>query len=122
MSIEVNSFSSALTLGTTLYRNRPGVTNLLVAQVVYPLIAAVALAEAVAALVFSTLSLLVYPISSFPFRLSVTYLDSSAFCLGWSITDFFLNPFLGRLIADEKSARQILQSGNLLAIPRGAIV
>lgn len=122
MSIELNSFSSSLMLGTTLYRNQPGVTNKVIAQAGYALTAVVASVETVAALVFTALSLAASPFSSTPFLLSMKWLSSSYFSLGWSAIDFFLNLFVLKLVADEKSARQILQSGNLTVIPHGAIV
>ena len=122
MSIGMNSFSSSLMLGTTLYRNQPGVTNKLIAQAGYALTAAVSAVETVAALAFSALSLVAYPFSSTPFEHSTKWLSSSAFSLGWSVTDFILNLFILKLVADEKSARKILQSGNLMMLPHGAVL
>ena len=122
MSIEMNSFSSSLMLGTTLYRNQPGVTNKLIAQAGYALTAVVSAVETVTALAFSALSLVAYPFSSTPFEHSTKWLGSSAFSLGWSVADFILNLFVLELVADEKSARKILQSGNLMRIPHGAVL
>jgi len=122
MSIEMNSFSSSLMLGTTLYRNQPGVSNKLMAQAGYALIAVVSTVEAAVALAFSALSLIVYPVSSTPFEHSIKWLYSSVFSLGWSVTDFVLNLCAFKLVADEKSARKILQSGNLMMIPPGAVL
>lgn len=122
MSIKMNSFSSSLMLGITTYRNQPGVSNKLIAQAGYALTAVVSAVETVAALTFSALSLVVYPFSSTPFEHSTKWLGSSAFSIGWSVVDFILNPFVFLLVADEKSARQILQSGNLMIIPRGAVL
>lgn len=120
--MELNSFSSALMLGTTLYRNQEGLGNKIIAQAGYQLIAKIALTETVAALAFSALSLIAYPISSEPFEHAIKWLRSSAFSLGWSIIDFFLNPFMKVMVADEKSARQILYSRNLVLIPTGAVI
>jgi hypothetical protein len=121
MNVSLNSFSSSLMLGATLYRNRPGFSNKLIAQVGYALIAVVSAIETAAALAFSALSLVVYPFSSTPFDHSAKWLDSSVFSLGWSAVDFALNLFVSPLIADEKSVRQILVSGDLMWIPPGAV-
>ncbi len=122
MPIEINSFSSSLMFGTTLYRNQSGFSNKLIAQAGYALTAIVSAVETVAALAFSALSLTAYPFSSTPFECSTKWLGSSAFSLGWSVTDFILNLFVLKLVADERSARQILQSGNLMKIPQGAVI
>lgn len=121
MAIQLNSFSSSLMLGTTLYRNQPGVSNKIIAQAGYALIALVSTVETAAALAFSALSLLAYPFSSTPFELSVQWLGSSTFALGWSLTDFLLNLFVVRMVADEPSARQILHSGDLMRMPANAV-
>lgn len=122
MPIEINSFSSSLMLGTTLYRNQQGVSNKLIAQVGYALTAVVSVVEIVAAFIFSALSLVVYPFSSTPFMHSVKWFDSSGFAFGWSVIDFILNPFVRGLVADERSARLILESGNLMIVPPGAVL
>ncbi len=122
MAIEMNSFSSSLMLGTTLYRNQPGVSNKLIAQASYAFIAVMSAVETVAALALSALSLVAYPCSSTPFEHSTKWLGSCYFSLGWSAADFILNPFVVNLVADEKSVRQILQSGNLMMIPHGAVL
>ncbi len=122
MAIEMNSFSISLMLGTTLYRNQSGVSNKVIAQVGYALAVVVSAVETVAALAFSALSLVAYPFSSTPFEHSTKWLGSSAFSLGWSIVDSVLNPFVLKLVADEKSARRILQSGDLMMIPHGAVL
>ncbi len=122
ISIQANSFSSSLILGTTIYRNEPGICNKIIAQVSYALIIPVALVESVAALAFSALSLLALPFSATPLRNSFECFKSSTFSLGWAFVDFFLNPFMATLVADEKSARRILESRNFMVIPRGAIV
>lgn len=120
--IEINSFSSGLMLGVTLYRNQVGTLNKVIAQVAYALIAVIAATETVAACAFCALSLVVYPLSSTPFDHCAEWAGSSAFSIGWSMTDFILNLFVARLVADEKSARAILHSRNLMAIPPGAII
>jgi hypothetical protein len=118
----MNSLSSSLILGVTLYRNQPGVSNKCLAQVGYASTAAVATVESVAALTFCAGSLALYPVSSAPLQQSASWLSSSSFSIIWSATDFLLNPFVVRLVADEPSARQIANSGNLMRIPRGAII
>lgn len=120
--VTINSFSSGLMLGNTLYRNQMGLSNKLLGQTGYALIAVVAVIETIVASCFSLLSLAAYPFSSTPFMLSTTWLGSSAFSFGWSITDFALNLFSGILVADEQSARQILSSGNLTFIPPTALI
>lgn len=122
LPIEMNSLSSSLMLGTTLYRNQTGITNKFGAQFGYFLIGVIAAVESVAALVFTALSLLVYPFSSAPFARSTIWLGSCAFSLGWSVTDFIFNLFADKLVADEKSARKILESGNMKLIPHGALI
>jgi hypothetical protein len=120
--IEINSLSSSLMLGTTLYRNQIGISNKLIAQVGYALIALVSAIETVVALAFSVLSLVAYPFSSRPFEHSTKWLGSSAFSLAWSATDFILNLFIFKLVADEKSARQMAPGGNFMIIPPNAIL
>ncbi|MCP5506783.1 MAG: hypothetical protein H7A37_00560 [Chlamydiales bacterium] len=119
---QMNSLTSGLMLGVTLYRNQPGIGNKCVAQVGYALTTTVAAAESAAALTFSAASLALYPLSSAPLDNSVNWLSSSSFSIVWSATDFLLNPFVIKLVADEPSARQIASSGNLMRIPRGAII
>lgn len=119
--IEIKSLSSGLMFGIALYRNQPGISNKIIGQAGYALTAVVSIVEAVAALAFTALSAVVYPISSTFFKHSTTWLDSSAFCIGWSITNFFLSPIIVTLIADEKSARKNLERKNLLMVPKGAI-
>jgi hypothetical protein len=116
----MNSLSSGLIYGVTLYRNQPGVFNKLTAIAGYALVAMVATAETIATLAFTLLSTIMIPFSRTPFQLSVQWLGSSAFCLGWSITNFCLNLFVPVLVADERSARNILETGNLMVIPDGA--
>jgi hypothetical protein len=123
MSIpRMNSLSSSLVLGVTLYRNQPGVSNKCLAQVGYASTTAVAAVESIAALAFCAGSLALYPVSSAPLENSVNWLSSSSFSIVWSATDFLLNPFVLKLVADASSARQIANSGNLMRIPRGAII
>ncbi len=122
MTTEINSFSSSLILGITLYRNQQGVTNKLIAQAGYALTAIVSAVETVAALAFLTLSLVAYPFSSTPFKHSTKWLASSAFSLEWSVADFVLNLFVSKLVADERSARKIHQSGNFMMLPRDAVL
>ena len=123
MNVDLNSLSSSLILGTTLYRNKGGISNKIIGQAGYALCAAVAVIETITALAFSILSLLIYPLfSTAPWEHSTKWLSSSAFTLVWSLADFLLNLFVVRLVADENSARQILASGNIMIIPPGAIV
>lgn len=122
MDVGINSFASSLMLGATLYRNQPGVSNKLIVQAGYVFIAVAAAIETIAALFFLPASLIAYSDSSTPFKHATQWLSSSAFSFAWSITDFFLSPFVMRLVADEKSARQILQSGDFMMIPRGAVL
>lgn len=122
MSFEINSFSSGLMLGITLYRNQPGSASKAVAQVGYALTALASVVETTVALPFATLSLLAYPFSSIPFEYTSKWIASSAFSFGWSVVDLFLNPFMYNLVADEKSALHILQSGDLTMLPFGALL
>ena len=112
----MDSLSSSLILGVTFYRNQSGIGNKCLAQAGYALTAAVAVVESVAALTFSTLALAYYPLSSVPFEKTVTWLKSSSFSMIWSATHFALNPFVKWLVADERSARQIVASGQFLSI------
>lgn len=119
----MHSLSSSLMLGTTLHRNEEGVSNKLRAQVGYALIAVVAAVETVVALAFSALTLAMLPCSSGkPLMYSVVWLSSSVFSLGWSLINFCLNPFAHTLVADEKTAWRILQSGDLMRFPAGALI
>jgi hypothetical protein len=117
----MNSLSSCLVLGVTLYRNQPGVSNKCLAQLGYAFATAVATVESVAALTFCAGSLALYPMSSIPLRQSISWLSSSSFSIVWSATDFFLNPVFEILVADERSAREMARRGNLMRFPRGAI-
>jgi hypothetical protein len=119
--VSFNSFSSSLIFGTTVYRNQYGIFNKFIAQAGYALTAVVAAIETLAALAFSALTLIVYPFSSTPFERSITWLGSCVFSFGWSIIDFILNPFLIKLVADEESARLMLDQGDLLDTPDGAV-
>src|SRR4029077_19871666 len=92
--IEINSFSSSLMFGIRLYRNRGGIANRLIAQMGYALTAVIATIETVVACAFCALSLLVYPLSSMPFDHCAEWVSSSAFSIGWSMTDFILNLFI----------------------------
>lgn len=116
MTFTIDSFSSSLMLGTTCYRNQPGVCKKSFAQGVYPIITVVAAIETVAALIFCTLSLPLYPCSSSPLKESVIWLKSSSFTILWSFTDFFLNPFLHVLAANESQARALASSRDIYAL------
>ena len=118
----MNSLSSGLMLGVTLYRNQPGVRNKYLAQVGYATTVAIARVESVAALTFCVGSLALYPVSAAPLEKSISWLKSSSFCVVWSATDFLLNPFIVKLVADESSARKVAKSGDIMKIPKGAIV
>lgn len=113
----MDSLSSSLMLGATLYRNQPGRIHKAVAEVGYAFVAVVAAVETVAALTFSAIGLVAHPFSPTLFNHSVTWLNSSVFSLGWSITDLFLNLVLDPLVADEKSARYFLNNGTLQRCP-----
>lgn len=75
-----------------------------------------------AALTFCAGSLALYPVSSVPLEQSVNWLSSSSFSIVWSATDFLLNPFTAWLVADEPSTRQIAIGGDLMILPRGALI
>lgn len=120
MSIGINSFSSQLMLNVTAYRNQPSTFNKIAGQGGYALIAVVAFAETITAVAFSALSRIASVFSATEH--SSKWLESASFTFGWAVTDFFLNPFVSRLVADERSARLIYQSGDLMTIPDGAII
>lgn len=122
MNIQINSLSSALMLGTTLYRNQRGISNKLPAQAGYALIAIVALVETTVALIFAAASLPLCCYSSESFNRATTWLSSSAFSFGWSLVDFVMNLLVLKIVADEQSARKILQQGDLMFLPKGAIL
>lgn len=108
--------------GITLYRNVPSVFNKIQAQLGYALVFVSSLVESAVAIVFTIISLLALPVSREPTKRCLNWLSSSAFTIGWSFVDFFLNPFIAAVVADEKSAREIVSSGNLLYFPQGAIL
>ncbi len=118
----MNSLSSSLIFGVTLFRNQPGIANnKILGAVGYALVATIAAIESIAAVIFGVISLpLIVLGKTEPLSQSVKWLSSSTFCLGWSIVDFFLNFFTVVLVADERSAREILESGNLMMIPQNA--
>ncbi len=134
-----DSLSSSLMLGITLYRNVPSVCNKIQAQLGYALVLVSSLVETATALAFTTLSLLTLPISREPTKKCFKWLSSSAFTIGWSFVDFFLNPFVVVAVADEKSARQLASNSctccvfyaeygppqpliSNLGVPQGAII
>lgn len=109
-------------LGVTLYRNQPGIDKTLLGGVGYALTAATAVVESATALVFSAASFAISPITQAPLKKSIKWLDSSSFCAVWATVDFMINPLVPRLVADEKSARWIASTGNLMSIPPGAVL
>jgi hypothetical protein len=126
MIVEMNSFSSSLMFSTTLFRNQSGVANKVTAQVGYALIAAVAAVESAVALAFTALSMIFswclpccFPLS---YQHSTTWLGSSALSLGWSLANFCLNPCIRALVADERSVRHMIQNGDIMMLPPGAIL
>lgn len=108
--------------GITLYRNTSSFFNKIQAQVGYALVFVSSLVESVFAAAFTLLSLLALPVSREPTKRCLNWLASSTFTIGWSFVDFFLNPFLLVVVADEKSARHIATSGDLLRFPPSAIL
>lgn len=122
MGVKMDSLSSSLMLGTTLYRNQPGFSNKLVGQVGYALVALVSAVESCAALAFVILSLTVYSVYSAPAEHAVQWFISSSFSLGWSVVDFFFNPFVPILVADEGSALQMFLNRDLVRIPHNALL
>lgn len=118
----INSLSSSIIYGVTLFRNQQGTGNKILGEIGYISAAGVATVESVAALAFTIISLAAYPVSSKPLEHSVAWLKSSSFSIVWALTDCVLNPRLVILVADEASARQIAQSCNLGSLPRGAII
>ncbi|MBS0620852.1 MAG: hypothetical protein JSS61_05290 [Verrucomicrobia bacterium] len=121
-SSPVGSVSASLMLGITILRNQPGFSNKLAAQGGYAVIALASLVETVFAATATVFGLLIHGASPKPYQYAKQWVASSAFTLGWSVVDFFLNPFVQRLVADETSAREVLRSCNLMMIPSGAIV
>ena len=118
----MDSLSSGLILGTTLYRNSPGILNKCIAQVGYALIAVVSSIETVAALIFSAFCLLLHPVFPTPFDHCTKWLSSSGFSFAWSVANFALNLFTEVLVADERSARIMLKNRDPITIPEGAIL
>lgn len=121
MTYEFNSLSSSLMFGTTLYRNQSGVPPKILGQASYALVIVIAAVETIAASALSTLSFIVYPLSSTPFQRCTKWLDSSAFTVGWAIANSFFNLFVSKLIADEKSVRKMYKKGDLTGISTGAV-
>jgi hypothetical protein len=121
MSLKLKSYSSSLMHGTTLYRNQSGVINKIFAQAGYALISLAAAIETIAATIFCFISLVCFPFSSKPLEYGKKWIKSSAFSIGWSLIDFFLNPFAVKLVSEEKMARRVLKSGNIFQIPRSAM-
>lgn len=113
----MDSLASRLMLGTTLYRNQPGLVHKVAAEAGYALIAIVATVETVAAATFSALALAALPFSNKPFSHAAKWLNSSAFCLVWSVADLFFNLTMERLVADEPSARYFFNNGDLRRCP-----
>jgi hypothetical protein len=119
--IRLNSLSSGLMLGVTLFRNQNSFSAKLIAQGGYAVTALIAHIESLAALCFLALSIPLCLYSNKPFERAFVWVESSLFCLTWAVVDFILNPFVDPLIADEKNAFQIAKEGNFFKIPRGAI-
>jgi len=108
--------------GVTLHRNQPNFLPKVQAQVGYALIAVVAAVETAVSLLFTGLSFSLSLGQSAFYRDTSRWLSSSAFSLGWSVADFFLNLQVYVLVADEASARAILRSGNLMWLPPDALL
>lgn len=120
MHCELNSLSSSLMLGITLYRNKKA-SNAILGQAGYALTVIVAAVETLAASAFLALSLVLSRFSPNLWDPATKWLGSSSFSLGWSLVNFSFNLFVPRLVADEKSARTILASGNFMMRPEGAV-
>lgn len=118
----VQSLASNLMYSNTKMRNE-GDEEVLraISQVGYALILVIALVESAVALPFTLLSLITLPFTRAIFYESVSWLKSSSFTILWSVVDLVLNPFMDRLVADERSARIIYFSGNLFVVPQGAV-
>ncbi|NGX58467.1 MAG: hypothetical protein K940chlam3_01374 [Chlamydiae bacterium] len=118
-----DSFSSALMMGVTVYRNDT-ISGRFCAVIAYPCITVIALVESAVAAVFVCLSLSLYVFSEESFQQSLSWFKSSSFTIIWSIADtvLSLNPFIIRLAADEVSAKEIYLNGRIFEIPRGALV
>ncbi len=113
------SISASLMRDLTLYRNQPGIGNKCFAQIGYAATAVIATAETVASIANYAYSSAFLPNNK---EKSINWLSSSSFSIVWAAADFLLNPFCIVLVADEKSARKIASSGNLLKLPHGAII
>ena len=118
----INSLSSAMMLGITMYRNQPGLGNKVAAQVGYGLTTIVAIVESVVASAFCALSVVLYSVSPDLLNRSFEWLKSSSFTIIWSMADSIINIFARVLVADEKSARWIASTGQIFRIPPGAII
>jgi len=117
----LNSLSSSLLFGVTLYRNNSGICGRIAAQIGYFFTGLVAVIESVSATILMGFSLVFYPISSTPFERTVNWLSSCSFCIVWSTMDFIISPFVHVLIADENSAQKVATTFQLFSLPRNAV-
>ena len=119
-SPSLDSVSSNLMSDVTLDRNEHGIRPKFIGQLGYGLISVAAVVETVVSGVFILASLLFYPCNpEYTFN-ALEWFSSSSFSILWSFTDFILNPFVDKLVPDEKGAREIFYSVN--RILNGALI
>ena len=118
-----HSFSSALMMGVTLYRNDT-IVGRFSAEIVYLCTVKIALIETAVAAVFTCFTIPLAIVTTKPFSRSVTWLSSSLFTVIWSLAYVILNlgPFVYKLVADERSARSNFLNFKLLNIPDRALI
>lgn len=117
-----DSLASSLIFGVTMKKNRSPQGLSILSQVGYGVAAVVALVETAVAVVFTGLGFALTPWDRTPFNNSVIWLKSSSFSIAWASVNFILNLFTWRLIADERSAREVANSLDWLNLPHRAIL
>jgi hypothetical protein len=116
-----DSLSSAIIFDVTKYRNQPGCLNKCVAEGLYAGALIISTGETVIAVPLYLMTLPVFPFLPDLTHKSIRWVNSSAFCMTWSVFNLLMNPFKNILIADERSATQTFCNANFLTIPYEAL-
>ena len=109
-------------IGTPRYIDTPKSLNIVLAEPGYIFTFAFSIVETVAKLALFLFSTLISPITTDPLKKAWKDLSSSAFSMGWSFVDIFINLFCLDIAASEAQARNIWYSGNICHLPSTNVI